>query len=92
MPVHRIGVGEARDGSLIAEVLERGVGEVEVNALQQEVGRDEGLGALGVGYDGGIIADTEHGRVIMLGQPLGQVPDEAELPELGQLCSLHLDA
>ena len=73
-------------------MLEWGVGEVEVDALQQEVGRDEGLGALGVGYDGGIIADTEHGRIIMLGQPLRQVAYKAELPELGQLCSLHLDA
>ena len=76
----------------VAQMTQWGVDKVEVDALQQEVGRDEGLGALGVGYDGGIIADTEHGRVIMLGQPLGQVADEAELPELGQLCSLHLDA
>ena len=66
--VHGIHVGKIDHGCLVAEVFERGVSEVEVNAFHQHVGGAEqaaGIGGIGgVTHHGTVVAHTHEGGIV----------------------------
>jgi hypothetical protein len=87
--VHGVDVGDVDHGCLVAQVLQRHVGEVEVYALEQEVGADERLLLAGV-YHGAVVAYALHGggveRLYVFGEPV----NETELSECGYFCTCHI--
>ena len=87
--VHGADVGEVNDDGLVAEVLQGGVGKVEVDALDEHVGADdELLRATGVD-DGRVVADAEQRGGLAVGEARGQLVDEAKFPQFVYVGTLH---
>ena len=82
--VHGQQVADGRH-DLVSQVFEREVGEVEIDPLEEGVGRTEHR-LTGRGHDhGGIVADTPQGRGVPCGKILRQQVDESELAQRGDL-------
>ena len=65
-------------------MLERRKRQIEMHALDQQVGRDHDFLPGGRGQDGGIVADAEHAGNLGEGNVALQAADEAKLAELGK--------
>ena len=90
--VHRQDVAHARRHDLVAEVAEREIGQVEVHALIERIGRAEHLFARGRGDDGGVVAHAPACRGVVRREGFGQQVDQPELAErcdLGAFFLLH---
>ena len=86
--VHGIHVGEVYGGSLVTEVLEGRVSEVEMNAFHEHVARYEHLLA-GIRQDCAVVAHAEQRGGIMYGQTAGEAVYQPELSECGDFSSLR---
>lgn len=83
--VHGIDVGEIDHGGLVAQVLQRRVGEVEVDALHQHVGGEQDAARVGciggVAHHGAVVAYAAQRGGVAGGEAAGEVVDEAKLTE-----------
>ena len=81
LAVHGVNVREVDDSGLVAQVLERHVGEVEVDTLQQQVGGDEDIRRAVIVELGGIVANGHHRGGVAGGETGGETVDEAEFSQ-----------
>ena len=87
--VHGIEVGKVDHGGLVAQVLERSVDEVEVDALHEHVGADQHL-FVGVVHHGTVVAYAVDGGGVLRGDVVGQVSDETEFTQSRYFSSFHV--
>ena len=78
--VHGTDVAEVDHHSLVSQVFEGGVGQVEMDALTEEVGADEGAVSGCRREDRSVISHSELCAVLLLFEAFGQLSDESELP------------
>ena len=83
--VHGQNVAHSGRHDLVAQVFEREVGEVEIHAFEEGVGRAEQLLARGGRDDGGVVADAPQGRRVLRRKAVRQAVDQSELSERGDL-------
>ena len=88
--VHGQNVADAGRHDLVTQVFEREVGEVEIDALEERIGRAENRFAARRGDHGGVVSDPFRRRGVLGGELFGQQVDEAELSERGDLGALFL--
>ena len=84
--VHGEDIADVHHGRLIAQMFHVVVGQVEVDAFHQHVGRDEYL-AVGVVHHGAVVARGLDGRFIVPGQVFRQAPYQSKL---SQFCYFHI--
>ena len=87
--VHGVDVRQVDDDGLVAQVLQRRIHQVEMDALDQHIGGDDGE-VLAVVDHGGVITHALDGRRVAQGEVLRQVVDQAELAELVDVGALGL--
>ena len=83
--VHGVEVAEIHGDGLVAQVLERGVDEVEVDALHQHVGGDERHLAFCRRDDGAVVAHAFQRGGLCRGDGFGETAYQAELTQFGDL-------
>ena len=81
--VHGIDVGKVDHGSLVTEVFERRVSEIEVDTFEKQVGRDQREAICGVTDGGCVVANAEDGCVVAGRNAVRQSVDESELAQRG---------
>ena len=80
--VHGVNVGEVDHRGLVAQMFQRGVDQIEVDALHEQVARDEQV-AVVVAEHGAVVAHAAQGRGVAGREALREVTDEAKLAERG---------
>ena len=86
--VHRTDVGQVHHHRLVAQVLQRRVAQVEVNAFAQHVGADHHALAHGVNHRAVVPHATKRGR-LLVGQFFGHSADQAKLPQVTDFRAFH---
>ena len=81
--VHGEDVAQIDHHRLVAQVLQGHVGQVEMHALDQQVGGHHGAHALGGSQHGAVVADALHRPRVLDLYVFGESFDKAELAQLG---------
>src|SRR5579859_6743509 len=82
--IHRIDITQVDDHRLVAQMLQRRIHKVEVNVLDQQIGRDHRLPAKMVD-NGGIIPDPNQGRGVLDLDVRRKMLDQSKFSHRGDL-------